>query len=159
VPIRGIVLGASGFAFAVAVLILWLGSASSDTIKQLIAQGQVTQGELVSTSYGSSDEMLIDYTVNGTTYRLTAFSTPSNRSRPIFDPAPVDVPRLGPAEAWQVVYLPSDPETARLRVDLNPTNMITYIAAGFFALIGLVFGLFGWRVLGKLKGLGLADKA
>lgn len=151
---RGIVFGASGVALSVAALILWLGLATSDTIKQLIAEGQVAEGRLITTRYGSSDEMMIGYTVGGTSYRLTAFTTPSNRSKPIFDPAPVDIPRLGPVEPLQVVYLPSDPEIARLRADLNPTNMITFMAASFFALIGLVFGLFGWRVLGRLRHFG-----
>ena len=72
---------------------------------------------------------------------------------PIFKAEILRVPRLGPERPFQVVYLPSDPATSRLREDLSKAEIAVYGTAGMFMLCGLVFGAVGLFLMRRPKGL------
>ena len=72
------------------------------------------------------------YEVAGVAYR-TSMLLPESGREPIFKAEAIRVPRHGPERAYQVVYLPSDPATARLRADLIKSEIAVYGTAGMFA--------------------------
>ena len=69
------------------------------------------------------------------------------------------MPRLGPERPYQLVYLPSDPATARLREDLSKSAAAVCRTAGMFLLCGLVFGAAGLFLLRRPDALVMKRKA
>lgn len=155
IGMRGATLGVAAFSIAVALLVLWLGYRHDLTIDRLVAEGQLVQGRFLSSTQPSGDDagtIDVAYEVDGVTYR-TSTLIPSNRTRPVFEAEVIRVPRLGPERVDQVVYLPSDPGTSRLRVDLMKSDAAVYGTAGMFFLCGLVFGAAGLFLLRPSSGL------
>jgi hypothetical protein len=157
---RETALAAAALAFAVSLLILWFGHLRDRETDRLAAEGQVTQGVYLETFSGSSssasrgsDTVVVGYTVGGVRYTTSVLDSRDDREA-MFQPQPVRVPRLGPEQPLQVVYLPSDPAVAQVRDDMSKHPVAIYAAAGLFALIGLVFGAMGLFVLRARRGLG-----
>jgi hypothetical protein len=146
---RTTTLAVAAFAIGVALLVLWLGHRHDHLIDRLVAEGQLAQGRyLSSTPASSAGDGSIDvaYEVDGVAYR-TSMLTGNPQREPVFEAGRIRVPRLGPERPDQVVYLPSDPATARLREDLSKTGVAVYGTAGLFFLCGLVFGAAGLFLL------------
>jgi hypothetical protein len=153
---RKATLAAAAFCLGVALLVLWLGYRMDRTIDRLVEEGELAQGRFLSRTYGDRDSagtLDVAYAVNGVTYR-TSMTVPYRQTEPVFPAEVIRVPRLGPERPYQVVYLPSDPSTARLRADLSKAPAAVYGTAGMFALAGLVFGAAGLFLLRPPKGLG-----
>jgi hypothetical protein len=149
-------LAAAAFAIGIALLVLWLGHRHDRLIDRLVAEGELAQGRFLSQTQGDRDSagtLDVAYTVNGVGYR-TSTSIPYSHSEPLFPAEAIRIPRLGPERAYQVVYLPSDPSTARLRADMTKSAAAVYGTAGMFALAGLVFGGVGLLMLRRPRGLG-----
>ena len=156
---RGVALTAAAVAIGVALLVLWFGYRHDLTVERLVAEGQLAQGRYLSTNYGScgddgcdSDTIHVAYQVDGVTYRTSMSASRSGRE-PIFKAKILPVPRLGPERPYQVVYLPSDPATSRLRADLSKAEIAVYGTAGMFLVCGLVFGAVGLFAMRPPRGL------
>lgn len=145
--LREITLAVAAGAILVALLIVWLGHRYDRETDRIVAEGRLAQGEYLYREYGScsddgcdSDRIHVAYRVAGVTYRTQMVVSSSTRSGPIFEPEQIRVPRLGPERPFQVLYLPSDPSSSRLRADLSHSDIAVYRTAGMFLLAGLVFG-------------------
>jgi hypothetical protein len=152
---REATLAAAAFAIGVSLLVLWLGYRHDLTIDRLIAEGRLAQGRYLSSTRPSGDDagsIEIAYEVDGVTYR-TSTLIPSNRTEPIFKAEVIRVPRLGPERPDQVVYLPSDPGTSRMRIDLIKSDIAVCGTAGMFFFAGLVMGAAGLFLLRRPRGL------
>ena len=153
---RKATLSAAAFCLGVALLVLWLGYRMDRTIDRLVAEGELAEGRFLSRTHGDRDSagsLDVAYAVNGVSYRVS-MAVPYRQTDPVFPAGIIRVPRLGPERPYQVVYLPSDPSTARLRADLSKSPAAVYGTAGMFALAGLVFGAAGLFLLRPPKGLG-----
>lgn len=137
-------------AWIVAGLILRLGLASTRAAERLIAEGEVTTGDVIgvySTDSHKTDQIQVQYRVGDKDYRLYALVDKRTGARPVIEKRAVPVPRLGPNDPLHVVYLPSDPGIAQMRRDLSTDNLTYYIAAGYCALLGILCHLAAifWR--------------
>ena len=160
---REMALGASAFALLVALLIVWLGARYDRETQRVIEEGRLAEGRFLYRDYGScsrsnnrscdSDTIHVAYDVEGITYR-TSMSASRSGQDPVFEDEVIRVPRFGPERPFQVIYLPGDPATSRLREDLKTNPVAVYGTAGMFAFIGLVFGAIGLFVLRRRRGLG-----
>jgi hypothetical protein len=153
---RKATLAAAACCIGVALLVLWLGYRTDRTIDRLVAEGELAQGRFLSRTYGDRDSagsLDVAYAVGGVSYRVSMV-VPYRQNDPVFPAEVIRVPRLGPERSYQVVYLPSDPSTARLRADLSKSPGAVYGTAGLFALAGLVLGAAGLFLLRPAKGLG-----
>ncbi len=144
---RKILLGAAAFAAAIALLVVFLGYRYDLETDRIIAEGRLAQGEFLRLESGScsgddgceSDRLYVSYEVGGATYQVSMFVTRPGRSEAIFQPEIIHIPRLGAERLHQVVYLPSDPATARLRADISKSDIAIYGTAGMFLFIALFF--------------------
>jgi hypothetical protein len=148
---RRVFLGAAAFAACVAAVILWLGYRHDAGVDRIIAEGRLAEGAFLGESTetctrGSSSSCYrrvdVAYAVNGTRYE-TSMTVRGSGPEPIFEQEVIRVPRLGDERPWQVVYLPSDPSVARMRADLQKSDVAVYGTAGFFSVIAFVFGAVG----------------
>lgn len=141
--IHYVAFGVGLFALCVAALIFWLGDRAAGDVRRLVAEGRVAQSEEVDRTYGDkSMTRTLAYVVDGRRYTIAATSSTTGMT-PVFDEEPIPVPRLGPENSMQVVYLPSDPAMAYLRHHLKEGLVTIYFACGLFTLIGLFFGAAG----------------
>ncbi|MGZ8312276.1 MAG: hypothetical protein ACXWUR_09450 [Allosphingosinicella sp.] len=152
---RTITLSVAAFAIGIAVLIVWLGARYDRETDRIVAEGRLVQGRFLSQTQGSCSSrdgcdpgtLDVAYEVDGVTYRTSMLVPVRRGSGPVFEAERIRVPRLGPERPYQVVYLPSDPATSRLREDISKSDAAVYGTAGMFALVGLVFGAMGLFVL------------
>lgn len=149
---RRVFLGAAAFAACVAAVILWLGYRHDAGIDRIVAEGRLAEGEFLRESTetctrgnASSCYRRVDvaYMVDGTRYE-TSMTVRGSGPEPIFEQEAIRLPRLGAERPYQVVYLPSDPSVARMRADLQKSDVAVYGTAGFFSVIALVFGAVGF---------------
>lgn len=149
---RKIILGAAGFAVAVALLVIFLGYRYDLETDRIVAEGRLAQGAFLRLETGScsgdegceSDRVYVSYQVDGATYQASMFVTRAGRSEAIFRPEIIRVPRLGAERPWQVVYLPSDPSVSRLRADISKSGIAVYGTAGMFLFVALFFAAVAW---------------
>lgn len=159
--VRVILISVGTFAILLALLILLLGGRRDRETNRIIAEGQLAEGRFLNRVSGScsgkngceSDEIHVAYEVDGRSYRTSMFASRTGQE-PIFKDEVIRVPRFGPERPFQVIYLPGDPGTSRLREDLVTDSAAVYGTAGMFGFIGLFFGAFGLFVLRPGRGLG-----
>ena len=152
---RGIAIAACAFAILIALLVLWLGGRHDRETDRIVAEGRVAQGWFLSQTQGSCSSsdgcdpgtLEVGYAVEGVIYRTSMLVPVTRGDGPLFEDEKIRVPRLGPERPYQVVYLPSDPATSRMRVDISRNPAAIYGTAGMFGLVGLVFVAFGLFVL------------
>lgn len=145
---------ASALALVGAVLVLWGGLSSNAQARHLIADGRLVQGTELRQDSSSDDDStcftrIIGYVVNGKHYTTESECVRSNSSGPVIEETVVALPRLGPEDVDQIVYLPSDPSVAHLRDELTLDMFPYYAGGGFCGLFGLIFGLVAWKLLGS----------
>jgi len=146
----------SALGFAAALLIAGFAIYNNVKTHRLVDTGQVAEGTVVdrqSSNSGSDNRggdtcfyNIVSYKVAGKAYQLDG-GCHSDLRQPLHVPTIVDIPRLGPERPDQVVYLPSDPEVAKLRSEITFDLIPDYGTGGLFLLIGVVFGWFGLVVL------------